>query len=122
MCKWVYRLSDNQFLYGGPYEPDCNPAMQGLVSLPRNPQPRAERYDGAGGIRPATDLEIAAYDDAQQLQIAAAKADDLPIRALAAYFIQELNIVRAALPAPLPPRTVNDVRAFVLNFIKARLG
>jgi hypothetical protein len=40
---------------------------------------------------------------------------------LAAFVVQELNIMRAALPVPLPPLAVQVARSFVLNFIKVRL-
>lgn len=65
MFQWVYLLATNEFLYGGPAEQAYQPGAQGLVRLARNPKPRTERYDGAGGIRPATAQEIADYDVAQ---------------------------------------------------------
>ena len=73
--KWVFDASTNEFLFGGFYEPDINipdPAKppdgtmpdptKGIVVLPRHPEPRTERYDGVGGIRPATPAEIADWD------------------------------------------------------------
>lgn len=65
MMKWIYRTTDNQFLYGGPYDPSYDAVTQGLVVLARNPTPRTERFDGAGGIRPATAQELSDYDAEQ---------------------------------------------------------
>jgi hypothetical protein len=66
MMKWIYRLSDGEFTHGGPYEPDFNPATHGLLESARHPDPRQERYDGAGGIRPATEQEIIEHDTAKK--------------------------------------------------------
>jgi len=64
MFKWIYILATNEFLNGGPCEQIAS-AGQAVVDLPRNPNPRLERYDGAGGIRPATAQEMSDYDAAQ---------------------------------------------------------
>jgi len=65
MFRWVYELSTGIFLYGGPYEVTVNPLTQGVVLLLRHPNPRQERYDGAGRVRPATVQEISDYDAGQ---------------------------------------------------------
>jgi hypothetical protein len=58
--NWIYRVSDNAFLYGGPYE--VTPAAgQDVLVCVRHPNPRTERYDGA-----ATAQEVIDYD-AEQL-------------------------------------------------------
>ena len=64
MFNWVYRLNDNVFVHGGPYEVTLL-AGHGLATLPRHPDLRTERYDGAGGIRAATTQEVSDYDAAQ---------------------------------------------------------
>lgn len=73
--KWVFEVSTNEFLFGGFYEPDINipdPAnppdgtmpdpSKGIAILPRHPDPRTERHDGVGGIRPATPTEITDWE------------------------------------------------------------
>lgn len=65
MFTWVYSLTTQEFLSGGPFAPTYNANQEGIVRLTRHPRPRIERYDGAGGIRPATAQEIADYDAAQ---------------------------------------------------------
>lgn len=96
MFHWVYQVSDGQFLSGGP----CNPtpgAGQGLVTLSRNPHPRYERYDGAGGIRPATAQETADYDDTQTVERALARFDNEKlVKALALWTAGKLNVPLAA--------------------------
>ena len=93
MFKWIYRLSDNTFLYGGPTDPAFNAGVEGLVVLPRNPKPRLERYDGAGGIRPATAQEIADYDAAQSTSLALTRFDgEKLVKALAIWAAQKLNV------------------------------
>jgi hypothetical protein len=64
MFNWVYEIATGQFIFGGPCEVTPG-AGQAAVKLPRNPKPRTERYDGAGGIRAATAQEITNYDTAQ---------------------------------------------------------
>ena len=59
MFNWVYVISSGEFLYGGPC--DVTPTEgHAVVRLDRHPDPYTERYDGDGGIRPATRPEGAA--------------------------------------------------------------
>lgn len=118
---WIYSLLSGQFIGGGPCDLPFDPLIQGVVTLGRNPNPRTERYDGAGGIRSATAQEMADYDSARQTGQAGDRVDDLALKGLAAFVVQELNVIRAALPVPLAPLTAPAARTFVLNFIKARL-
>jgi hypothetical protein len=61
--KWVYDRVTQQFLYGGFYEPTCDPLTQGIaVCGETHPDPRLERYDAVVMRRPATTAEIAAFD------------------------------------------------------------
>jgi len=39
MVNWVYELATGTLIYGGPYNPSCNPATHGIVSLSENPNP-----------------------------------------------------------------------------------
>ena len=64
MFQWVYQVSNNKFLYGGPCEVSPIAGQAVLVCI-RHPNPRTERYDGAGGIRAATTQEVSDYDAAQ---------------------------------------------------------
>ena len=93
MFKWVYRLSDGLFLWGGPCEQNYDPATQGVVVLARHPKPRIDRYDGAGGIRAATAGEVSAYD-LEQLQTATAREfdDRKDLKAALIWIAQKLNI------------------------------
>ena len=62
MFKWVYRIADGVFLYGGPCEVEAG-AGEGVAVLTRNARPRAERWDTErGALREATVEEIAEYD------------------------------------------------------------
>lgn len=93
MFKWIYMVSTQEFLYGGPYDPLFDPATQGLVILPRHPVVRIERFDVLNGIRPATDVEILAYDvlrasDAERERFDGQKM----LKAVAIYFAQQLNV------------------------------
>ena len=93
MFKWIYRLSDNEFLHGGPYEPPLNPGTQGLVELSRHPDPRTERYDGVGGIRPATEQEITDHDTAQGAEQSLSRFDsEKLVKALAIWTAGKLNV------------------------------
>lgn len=75
MFKWIYDLTSNEFLYGGPYDPTFNPSTQGMVRLERNPNATTERYDGAGGMRPATTQEMSASDASQLIQQSVGRFD-----------------------------------------------
>jgi hypothetical protein len=95
MYKWIYSLSTNEWLYGGPTEPDYNPATQGCAKLSRHPRPRTERHDGAGGIRQATAQEIIDYDVALKDAQASSCFDSTEaamIKALAIWTAQKLGI------------------------------
>ena len=75
MFQWIYLIATNEFVAGGP----CNMtagAGQAVVVLPRNPKPRTERYNGNGGIRPATAQEISDYDTAQTAATALVRFDE----------------------------------------------
>ena len=75
--NWLYRISDGEFLHSGPCEQAYIPGTQGVVALSRHPQPRTERYDGAGGIRDATAQEVIDYDAAQLDATANSQFDSL---------------------------------------------
>jgi hypothetical protein len=93
MFNWIYRLSDNQFLFGGPYDPVFNPATEGLITTTRHPDPRTERYDGAGGIRPATEQEITDYDIGQVAEQALSRFDNEKlVKALAIWTAGKLSV------------------------------
>lgn len=93
MFKWIYRLSDNEFLYGGPSEQSYGAGTQGLVELTRHPDPRTERYDGAGGVRPATAQEIADYDTGQVNEQSLSRFDNEKlVKALAIWTAGKLNV------------------------------
>lgn len=49
--RYVYKLNDGRFLYGGPGEPDYNPAEEGVTTVERHPDLVAERYDNASPSR-----------------------------------------------------------------------
>ena len=80
MAKWLVRAADGMILSGGPFEPTIPSLGAGTSDDPYRPDPvytvlilpddvevsrRLDRYDGNGGVRPATADEIAAYDAAQ---------------------------------------------------------
>jgi hypothetical protein len=91
--KWVYDISTDAFICGGPYEPVCNPVTQRIVELSHHPDPRTERYDGAGGIRPATAEEVSDYDVAQKDAQSLSRFDDEQlVKALAIWTAGKLNV------------------------------
>ena len=86
------------------------------LPFPRNPDPAIEKWDGnltTPGFTPKSAGEMAAYQVAQ-LSASRAKAqaviDAYPIelRALVLALVDALNVIRAALPAPLPPITAGQ--------------
>jgi hypothetical protein len=92
MFHWIYRLSDNEFLHGGPCEVTAG-VGQAVAVLSRNPKPRMERYDAAGGIRPATAQEIIDYDAAQVIERSLANFDqEKLVKALAIWTAGKLNV------------------------------
>lgn len=93
MMKWIFDLISGEWLYGGAYEPNYNPAIQGMAVLPRNPDRRLERASGAGAIRPATVQEIAAYDAARAGDREAQQFDGQQmLKALAIWTAQKMNV------------------------------
>jgi len=66
MFKWVYDLTTNEFLSGGPFDQNFDAGTSGQVVLTRNPDRRLERHDGAGGVRSATAQEVIDYDAGQK--------------------------------------------------------
>ncbi len=77
MRKWVYRKADGEFEQGGGFEPNINipdPAKpgntmpdpaRGIAELTRDPDPRKEKYNEAGGqIEAKSQAEVDAFDDA----------------------------------------------------------
>ena len=73
--RWLYRIADGLLISGGFFdvqEPEgSTPGTFGIVSVPDavRVDVRTMRYDGNGGVRPATADEIAAYDLAQPKRI-----------------------------------------------------
>ena len=93
MFQWIYRISDGEFLHGGPCEQAYIPGTQGVVALSRHPRPRTERYDGAGGIRAATVQETIDYDAAQVTAGALSRFDEEKlVKALAIWTAGKLSI------------------------------
>ena len=94
-----------------------------VLPFPRNPDPAVEKWDGnlvTPGFTPKSGAEIAAYQTAI-LTASRAKAqaiiDAYPIelRALVLALVDALNVIRAALPAPLPPITPAQALAAIRN-------
>lgn len=92
MFNWIYRVADGVFLRGGPVEVIAE-SGEAVVVLARHPKPRAERYDGAGGIRAATVDEIAAYEVAQkQAQVSSAFDGNKDLLALSMWVAQRMTV------------------------------
>ena len=102
MFRWIYNLVTNEFLYGGPYDPPFDPAIQGLAKLLRNPIPTLERYDGVGGIRKATTQELANYDAAQAVSIEQGQFDGQKmLKAVAVWTAGKLGVTPATAKAEI---------------------
>lgn len=102
MFVWIYQRATGEFLYGGPCEQAYAPSTQGQVRLTRNPRPRTERYDGAGGVRPATAQEIADYDATQTAQREAERFDgEKLVKALAIWAAQRFGVPLATARAEI---------------------
>ena len=117
--RWVYRLSNGQFLRGGFYAVTHDPATEGVVSLgERHPDPRTERFDPVTKTRPATAPEIAAYD-AEQLDAQAVASVDTEkaLKAIVVYMRTQLNVLRVA--AGMSALTAAEVRAGIIQAYKA---
>lgn len=95
-----------------------DPATQVQVELQNFPDRRAERWDGATGVRPATAQELADYDAAQKDVEAKALVDAPALQAAMTTFLAELNAVRRAVN--LPERALADIRAAVVEEAKKR--
>jgi len=96
MIKWIYRLSDSEYLYGGPTEPTYSTGTQGVAVVPRHPDPRLERYSAAstaGFMRAATTQEVADYDAEQQTVQSLSRFDDEKlVKALAIWTAGKLSV------------------------------
>ncbi len=76
MTDWVARKSDKMWQLGetgSPHLINSEPDNYKYVDLPRQPDPRLERWDGANGTRAATQDEIDAYDAVDPVKIKKAK-------------------------------------------------
>lgn len=93
MFNWVYDRTTNEFLFGGSYDPAINPALHGVATVIRHPNARLERYDGTGGIRPATAQEITNYDAARVTEQSLSRFDNEKlVKALALWVAGKLNV------------------------------
>ena len=94
MVNWVYEQATGTLLYGGHYNPSCNPATQGIVSLSENPNPRLRRVDTATRlIRDATPDELTAYDAAElDTRMKSRFNGDKLAKALAIWCAQKFNV------------------------------
>jgi|CXWL01.1.fsa_nt_gi hypothetical protein len=100
--KWIYRLSDGQFLHGGPTDPEYDPAISGLAVVPRHPNPRSERYDGVGGIRAATAQESNDYEtEHAEASTQGRFNDETLVKALAIWTAGKLNVPLATARAEI---------------------
>ena len=101
MFNWVYVIATQEFIAGGPCELPVQ-AGQAVARLVRHPDPRTERYDGAGDIRPATAQEISDYDAAQLVGQTTARFDsEKLVKALAIWTAQKLNVPLATAKAEI---------------------
>lgn len=144
MVLWSYSLATGVFLFGGACDPEHDPATEWKVRLLVNPDLVRHRINRAGVagftmdpaqwvvacgvdangvalVRLATPAELAAVDDGAKTVQASDRMDDLALRAVGAFVLQELNVIRAALVPPKPALTASDLRTFVVAYIKARL-
>lgn len=114
--RWAYNVADGLLVCGGPYYPPVDPLTQAVEVYDSNPDPRTERWDGTSPTkkRPATAQEIAAFDAAAVEAVAADAVADKRLIAVAEFYRQQLNVVRAALVPPLGAIT----RAAALDAIK----
>ena len=114
--QWVYELATGLFVCGGPYDPPVDLQTQGIERYASNPDPRTERWDGTAlsKKRAATAQEISSWDAAQQDDRAGSALADKKLIAVAEYYRQQINVVRAALPTPLATIT----KAAALDAIK----
>lgn len=116
MLNYIVDTATGRFISGGPCEVPYDPLTQLCVRRATHVDARLYRYDAAAdtGTRPATQSEIDAYD-ALKLEAAASDAvTDKKLIAVAEFYRQQLNVVRAALPSPLPTIT----RTSALDAIK----
>lgn len=99
--NWVYIIATGEFQYGGPCDVLPKPG-EGIVSLLRHPDPRTERYDGAGGVRAATSQEISTYDAGRRTAQTANRFDDEQlVKALAIWTAGKLNVPLATARAEI---------------------
>jgi len=113
----IVEVATNEFVETGHIED----ASFVKVTLPRNPIPRVERFNGNFGNPGFTSKsapETASFDAgvvATRVTLAQQRIDSWPIeyRALVLALIDQLNTIRAALPSPLGPITPAQALAAV---------
>jgi hypothetical protein len=89
---WAYRVSDGEFLYGGPFEVIPLPG-HAVITCAQHPDRRLQRADGAGGVRVATTQEIASYDAARSNEAELGAFDEQKmLKAVAIYFAQVAGV------------------------------
>lgn len=83
-----------------------DPATEVQIQWPTMPDVRAERWDGAQGMRPATTAELAAYDAAKtQAQTTQQFDGQKMLKAVAIYYCQQL----------VPTKTLAQCRQDILT-------
>lgn len=107
--KWVYRKSDGQYLRGGFYEPEFDPATEGVDEFPdHDPHPDLRLEKGPGRIK-RSPSEIAIYDAQRSDSEASATINtNKTLLGTINYLIPVINELRSL--HGLPPLTVADVK------------
>lgn len=96
MPKCLFERASGHYVGGTRYDDlPHDPVTHVQLDLPSFPDRRTDRWDGATGVRAATQAELDAFDDATLDMQAKRDLDDKKLKAVAAWTADKLGIPRS---------------------------
>jgi hypothetical protein len=100
ISRWIFRLSDGQYLRGGFYDPDFDAATEALDEFPdADPHPDVRLHKGPGR-QLRSQAELDAYDLAQRTMLATREQAVKAIRVTMLWVLRRI-LGRAPTPAEI---------------------